>query len=194
MNNNHKYKTEEFNDLVNDFIMKEEWGMAKEILEKELDKNPEDHWIITQLSEVFYEMRNYDKALELSTKAIELAPECPLTMNDHALHLYIHEKDKEAIAIWDKMLKKGVEKIAYAECGEGLRNTKSMLNDVRMRMGLSYFETGQKRKSLFYLNQHLNNRQRGLYSNFTKREVEKKIKEIELSLNDKKKIVFHSLQ
>ncbi len=185
MKNSHQHITEEFNDLVNDYIMNEEWDKAKEILEKELAKNPEDHWIITQLSEVFYEMRDYDKALELSTKAIELAPDCPLVMNDNALHLYMHEKDKEAIEIWDKMLKKGVEEIAYGKCGEGLKVAKSMLNDVRMRIGLSYFETGEKKKALNYFNEHLNNRQRGLYSNFTKREVEKKIKDTELSLNKK---------
>jgi len=185
--NNHQYTSEEFNDLVNDYIMNEDWDKAKEILEKELKKSPEDHWIITQLSEVFYEMRNYDKALELSTKAIELAPDCPLVMNDNALHLYMLEKDSEAIVIWNKMLKKGVEKIAYGECGEGLRNAKSMLNDVRMRIGLSYFETGQKEKALFYFKEHLNNRQRGIYSNFTKQEVAKKIKELEASFINGKK-------
>ena len=178
MKNNHQYTTEKFNDLVNDYIMNEEWDKAKNILEKELEKSPEDHWIITQLSEVYYEKRNYDKALELSTKAIELAPDCPLVMNDHALHLYIHEKDKDAIAIWNKMLQKGIKEIAYSECGEGLQNAKSMLNDVRMRIGLSYFETEQKEIALSYFKEHLSNRQRGLYSNFTKREVEKKIKEV----------------
>ena len=185
MNNNHQHTTEEFNDLVNKSIMNEEWDNAKLILEKELEKSPDDHWIITQLSEVYYEMRDYDKALELSTKAIELAPDCPLAMNDNALHLFMHEKDNEAIEIWDKMLKKGVEEIAFGKCGEGLRNAKSLLNDVRMRIGLSYFETGQNEKALLYFKEHLNNRQRGLYSNFTKQEVENKIHEIELLQNHK---------
>ncbi len=180
MKNNHQNITEELNNLVNDYIMNEEWTNAKKILEKELDVNPDDHWVITQLSEVFYEMRDYDKALELSSKAIELAPDCPLVMNDHALHLYMHERDNEAIDIWNRIMEKGVEEIAYGKCGEGLRAAKSLLNDVRMRIGLSYFETGENKKALYYFKEHLKHRQRGIFSNFTKREVENQIKQIEV--------------
>jgi tetratricopeptide (TPR) repeat protein len=160
-------------------MMTENWKKAKRILEKELEKNPDDHWLLTQLSEVYYELRDYNKALELSTKAIEIAPNCPLAINDYALHLYMHEKDKEAIELWEIVLEKGIDQIAYGECGEWVRASKSLLNDIRMRIGLSYFETGEKEKSLTYFKEHLKNRQRGLFSNFSKQEVEKRISEIE---------------
>ncbi len=166
-------------DILNTYIMNEKWDEAKKILKDELEKTPEDHWLITQLSEIYYEKHDYETALKLSTKAIKLAPNCPLVINDYALHLYMHEKDDLAIENWNKLLQEGVEKIAYGECGEGLQQAKSMLNDVRMRMALSYSETGQKNKALFFYKEHLNNRKRGLYSNFTKKEVEKEIKKLE---------------
>ena len=183
MNNNiitDEYK-KNISNILNKYTIEENWAQAKKLLENELKKEPNDHWLLTQISEVYYEMRNYQKAIELSKKAIELAPECPLVLNDHALHLYMHEEDDKAIKIWDKLLKKGVEKIAQGECGEGLRNAKSLLNDVRIRIGKSYLETGQKEKALNYFQEHLNNRQRGLFSNFTKKEVEAEIKNIEKS-------------
>ncbi len=177
MSKNHNV-SETVNQLVNDYIIDEEWDKAQEILEDELEKNPENHWLITQLSEVFYEKQDYETALKLSTQAIRLAPDCPLVINDHALHLYMHERDDEAIELWSKLLEKGVRGVAYGECGEGVKFAKSLLNDVRARMALSYLAINNKKQALQYFNQHLENRQRGLFSNFTKREIIKKINEI----------------
>ncbi len=169
-----EYK-KKISNILNEYIMDEKWDEAEKILKDELEKTPEDHWLITQLSEIYYEKKDYETALKLSSKAIKLAPNCPLAINDYALHLYMHEKDDLAIENWNKLLQKGVKKIAYGECGEGIQQAKSMLNDVRMRMALSYSETGQKDKASFYYNEHLNNRQRGLFSNFKKKEVEKEL-------------------
>jgi len=159
--------------LINNYIMNENWDKAKKIIESELIKTPDNHWLLIQLSEVYYEKHNYKKALELSTQAMALAPNCPLVNNDYALHLYMHELDDKAIEIWTNLLTKNINEIAEGECGEGIRNTKSMINDIRARIGKSYIEKKDFEKALFFFNEHLKNRQRGIYSNFTKKEIEK---------------------
>lgn len=181
MNNEHQYKNK-LSQIINNYIMKENWVKARNLLEKEIKIRPNEHWLITQLSEVYYEMENYDKALELSTRAMQLAPNCPLVLNDHALHLFMHEKDQEAIAIWKKLLKQVVTGGVKGDCDEEIKS--SMLNDIRMRIGLSYIEIGQKEKALFFLKEHLENRKRGVFSNFSKREVLKKIKDVQESIED----------
>ena len=56
-----------------------------------------------------------------------------------------------------------------------MRFAKSLTNDIRVRIGKSYLETGEKQKALNYFKKHLQHRQRGLFSNYTKREIEKLI-------------------
>ncbi len=157
MKNNNLHTFVDVSALVNTCIKEEKWAETKQLLETELEKKTDDHWLLTQLSEVFYEMKNYDRALELSTKAFELEPDCPLVMTDHALHLYMHQKDDEAIKIWEKLLTRPIEEIANGECGEGMRNAKSMINDVRARIAISLLAIGEHQKAINYFNEHLNN-------------------------------------
>ncbi len=165
------------NKLINKYIINEQWDNAKQILNDELQISPNNHWLITQLSEVYYEMRDYETALKLSSRAIELEPDCPLALNDHATHLYMKDRDKEAIKIWKKLLNRKLKDIAYGDCGEGIEFAKSLKNDIRVRIGKCYLGLGKKQKALKYLQKYLKYRQADIFSNFTKKHVSLKIKE-----------------
>lgn len=149
----------------------DDWLKALDILQNALEKNPDDHWILTRLSSVYYEMREYNKSLQLSQKAIKIAPECPLVLSNHASVLDMLKREKEAISIWNILIEKGVDEIAYGECGEGKTWAKSLINDALYRIGLSYSDIGEKKSALKYFRKHLKNRKRGVFSNFSKREV-----------------------
>jgi len=168
----------QINILINKYIMNEEWENAKTILEEELTRLPEDHWIVTQLAEVNYEMRNYDVALQLSEKAIALAPNCPLVINDYANMLYIHEKYSESISLWKLLSNKGTKRIANDVCGEGINAASSLLNDSRFRIAVAYQHANDTKHALLYLKLHLKNRRRGVFSNFTKSEVLNRISKL----------------
>jgi len=169
---------EKTNILINKYIMNEEWENAKLILEDIFTKMPDDHWIITQLAEVNYEMHNYDLALQLAEKAILLAPNCPLVINDYANMLYIHENYSESINLWKRLLKKGAKRIAKDECGEGINAAVSLLNDCRFRIAVAYQHINDIKSAIHYLKLHLKNRRRGIFSNFTKSEVLKRIEKL----------------
>ncbi len=165
-------------ELLNEYIMTENWQAAKKILENELKNEPEDHFLLTQLGEVFYEMHEYEKAIQLTEKAYKIAPACPLASNNHAVALYMNEKNSEAIEIWETLLTKDIHEIADDECGDGIQFVKSLINDIRFRIGDAYLAKKDKKKALNYYQLHLENRKRGLFSNFTKSEVENKIKDL----------------
>ena len=169
--------------LLNEYIMTENWHDAKLLLKSELQKNPDDHFLLTQFGEVLYEMQEYEKAIEFTEKAYKLAPNCPLTLNNHAVVLYINEKNNEAIQIWKNLLEKNINEIAESECGDGLKYAKSLINDIRFRIGDAYLANNEREEALNYYKLHLTNRKRGLFSNFTKNEVEKEIKELEKQMD-----------
>lgn len=181
MDTESKYK-ENISKLLNEFIMQEDWQNAKLLLEKELQKYTDDHFLLTQLGEVYYEMQEYETALKYTQKAVELAPDCPLALNNHAVVLYINERNNEAIEIWEMLLNKSIDEIAHGDCNEGVKFAKSLQNDTRFRIGDAYLALNQKKKALNFYKDHLSHRQRGLFSNFTKREVENEIKELEANI------------
>ena len=42
-----------FSDKINDLFRRRQWEKARELLEKEREKAPENHWLLTQLGVTF---------------------------------------------------------------------------------------------------------------------------------------------
>jgi tetratricopeptide (TPR) repeat protein len=64
----------ELTEKINDFFEREAWSGARALLNKELKKTPDSHWLLARLSTTYYEQRRYDKALEITRQAERLAP------------------------------------------------------------------------------------------------------------------------
>jgi tetratricopeptide (TPR) repeat protein len=67
-------------DQINDFIENEQWVKARALIEKELKREPDSHWLLTQLAETYYEQRLYKKALGPLLKSLDIVADCPLTL------------------------------------------------------------------------------------------------------------------
>ncbi len=171
---------DEISIRIDEIIETEDWIQAKEYLLGELKQYPDDHWILTQLGEICYEMYDYKGAFEHTEKAFNLEPDCPVAANNYAVILYMQERDKEAINVWTKLLERGVDEVSKNECSEGMRFAKSLINDVRFRLGDAYLAYGDRAKAREYYTDHMNNRQKGIFSNFTKDEVQKAIKQLDV--------------
>lgn len=162
----------EVSNLVNSYLDKEDWSNAKKTLEKEISIYPNEYWLLTTLSMVFYEQRLYDKALSLSEKALVINSTDYLVLNHHALILSVIDgKEKEAIKLLTKIIGTDLNKIAYGKHGEGMNWAKSIVNDCRVRLALVYHSLSKHNEALIQLETHLRNRRRGLFSNYTKKWV-----------------------
>lgn len=154
---------------------KEKWQEAIALAKSLLKEVPEDHWLLTRISSSYYEARQYRNALKYAKKSLVLAPNCPLALWDFAGALDMLKESRKAIEIWKKLLRKGVEKIAFDECGEGLRWTESLLNDCRYRIGCSYSDLGKKKLAIKYLKAHLAHRRAGLPSLYSRQQVKREL-------------------
>ena len=107
-------------------ITADKWQQARKVIELALRHDPENHWFIARLALTFYEQHDYQQALDLSGRALSLFPHCPLALWEQAGALSMLGRKHEAIKIWKSLLRRGIENIAYGECGEG-RDRKSVV-------------------------------------------------------------------
>jgi hypothetical protein len=88
------------------------------------------------------------------------------------------EKYNEVIKIYKRLLRKGVTRIAYGECGEGISSARSTVNDSRYRLGLIYAAKGEFILAKKYLKQYIAYRNNGFSSIYDLREAKKDLKAI----------------
>ena len=145
---------------------------ARELICAELNKRPDDHWLLTRLALAYYEERRYKLALRYNKRALSVAPYCPLVLFDYACTLDMLGREREAIAVWKRLLRKG-EAIIDQPCSEGPRAMRGLLNDCRYRIALSYHDLGRESLARRYLDEHLRHRASNVSGEYTLRDVKK---------------------
>jgi tetratricopeptide (TPR) repeat protein len=160
-------------------IDQEKWSGARKAILAALKQCPEDHWLLTRLGLTHYEERNYKKALEIEEKAVKLAPNCPLVLWDFAGSLQALERHGEAIKIYRRIILKGVDKLAYGECGEGRGRARGLIADCHYRLSISYRATGQENLSLKSFEKHLDLRGPGCYSIYPLKDLLTRFKKLQ---------------
>ena len=168
-----KYK-EDFSNKLNKLFERDKWQEAKILLEKEIDKFPNEYFLLTSLSTVYYNLKSFEDSLSFAERAIELEPNDALVIYDYGCALSALNRNEDAIAQWHRILHMDIEEIAFGDFGEGLRWAKSIVNDSRYRIANCALEMGDKVKAKEMIAEHLAHRKRGIYSDFTKRQVVEK--------------------
>jgi tetratricopeptide (TPR) repeat protein len=151
----------------------EKWVEARVLLLERSKQKPDSHWLLAQLAEGYYEERNYSQALNYSEQALQIAPHCPLVLWDYAGALDMLKRDEEAIQIYKKLIHRGVNRIAYGECSEGLLWARGVANDCHYRLGLLCARQSDFQAAGKYLKAHIRNRGRKCPSIYNLREVKK---------------------
>src|SRR5262245_20839579 len=127
---------------IEKLIAAENWKAARTLIRVALRKKPDSHWLLTRLGLTYYEAYKYEKALFYTERALELTPNCPLALWDYAGDLDMLGRTREAIYIYKKLVKRGVEGIAYGDCGEGLAWARGLVADCLYRLAKCYDELG----------------------------------------------------
>jgi predicted Zn-dependent protease len=145
----------------------EKWQEAEKLLLGWLQDNPDDHWLLVQLSEVHYLQHQHEKAVEYGEKAFDSEPRCPLAVWQYAEALHAVSRDDEASSLYEQLLRRGINRIAYGMCGEGLPKARSLINDTQFAVADICAEKGDYKRAKRYLIQHIADRGRNCRSVFS---------------------------
>jgi tetratricopeptide (TPR) repeat protein len=167
-----KEKLRIFNRL---FLKEEKYAEARTILLELLKDEPDSHWLLTRLSGTYFEEKNYYKALEYVEQALKISPHCPLVLWDYAGTLDMLERNVDALRVYKNLVRRGVNRIAYGECGEGIWWARSLVNDCRYRVGLLYASMGEFQLAGKYIKTYIANHSRNNPSIYPLRDVKKEL-------------------
>lgn len=159
-------------------IAHENWGNARKLIKAELRHDPDDHWLLIRLSLTYYEQREYSTALGFSSKALKAAPFCPLVLWNHAGALEMLGRTREALAIYHRLIKRGVDRIAYGACGEGLAKARGLVADSLYRLAKCYKTINKPEQAINAYKRHLAMRGPGCRSIYSLRAVRKELNDM----------------
>ena len=121
------------------------------------------------------------RVLKYSKIAYKINPKSPLVLWDYAGLLIMLNKETDAIKFYKRILSKTPEETGKVQTTAGIRWAKSLLNDCRFKMGLSYFRIYNDKLAKKYFSEHLKNRKSGLPSLFSKNDVKYYLKRLNLN-------------
>ncbi len=149
---------------IEEAIELENWEKARALIKSQLKQFPNDHWLLTRLGLTYYEQRQYKRSLHYSEKALSISPHCPLVLWDYAGSLDMLQRTEEAIAIYKRIIRRGIDQIAYGECGEGKARARGLIVDCHYRLAHCYQDLGHWKESLREYKRHLSLRGPGCHS------------------------------
>jgi tetratricopeptide (TPR) repeat protein len=143
-----------FSDKIDRLFQHCKWEKARQLLEAERKKDPQDHWLLTQLAVTFYEQRQYAKALRLLLASRKIVGDCPLTLWNLAGTLDALGKRANAIKIY-KWLLASTRSPQEDPCWESKEWTAALKTDCVFCMGDCFRHLGKLKKAERFYRQYL---------------------------------------
>ena len=168
----------EVSNKLSKYIIAENWEKAERLLSPLILKNLDSYWLLSNYAIILYELRKYTQALEYSNQALIINKADPLLLNYHAAILKANNKEKSALKIWENIINSDINDIAFKETGEGILWAKSLVNDIRYNVAITYLTLKKNSLAFHWLNEHLINRKRGQFSLYKKRDILKRMENI----------------
>jgi tetratricopeptide (TPR) repeat protein len=158
------------------------WKEARVLIQDELLFQPMDHWLWMHLGLTYHEQREYEKAVECSKRAVQLAPNCPLALWHYAGSLEMAGEGAFALPIWIMLLSMDVKEVAHGDHGEGMDWALQLLNDVHYRMGRYYERIGNNELATESFRKYLHNRGHGVGSVYDLSKAEESLSRVSGSI------------
>jgi len=168
---------------IDDLFEHEKWDEARRILEREREKDSEDHWILTQLGVTFYEQHQYKEALDLFEASRSILPECPLTLWNLAGTLDALGNHQWALPFYEWILasKKSPED---DPCWESDEWTMSLKADCVYRAGVCFQHLGKKTEAREFYHQYQCLLSKGIAGAYSGEDVTNRIRSLEAKTKD----------
>ena len=164
---------------IENAIEGEDWKKARRLVRAALRRKPNDHWLLARLSLTYYEELDYRRALTIAQRAYKLAPRCPLVLWELAGTLDMLGRYRQAMVIFQRLIRRGVESIAFDDCGEGLAWARGLVADCWYRLARLHSKRSCRRYAVRCYRQHLAMRGPGCRSIYPLREMRREFHEYE---------------
>jgi tetratricopeptide (TPR) repeat protein len=156
-------------------IKKEDWKRARRLVRAALRQQPDSHWLIARLALTYYEEHNYEHSLTIAEQARKTAPHCPLVLWELAGSLDMLGRHRTAIAIYRRLIRRGVESITFGDCGEGLAWARGLIADCWYRVARCQHKVGRRADAVRGYERHLAMRGPGCRSIYALHDVRKEL-------------------
>ena len=174
-----------FQNTLDNLKSNSKWQVLKTYLMEMKIKYPSEYFICTELSNAYRMLGMYKESEQASLEAMRLEPNDVLVVYNYAVALYSNEKFSEAIVQLNRILKRKINTIAYGVYGEGMKWAMSIKNDSLYLKAICQLNLGKLKEAYKLIVKHLAKRRRGVYSDFTKKQVTRKEQYIINELNNK---------
>jgi tetratricopeptide (TPR) repeat protein len=128
--------TDQLSTQIGRLFAKEDWKKARTLLEKELARTPDSHWLLDRISVTYYEQKQYEKALAWIERAFSIKSDCPLVLWDYAGTLFALEMNDEALGLYTRIINSYPDGLLRDECGEDPNWVSSLVMDCFFRIAM----------------------------------------------------------
>jgi len=187
-----------FSDKINDLFRGCAWEKARQLLENEREKEPNNHWVLTQLGVTFYEQKKYSQALQLFRASLAIVDDCPLTLWNLAGALDSLENHRAAAKIYTWLLQ--TERSPEDDpCWESQKWTDALKTNCLYRLGCCLQSLGKKKDAEHYYRHYLDLLLLGRDGMYSAEEVARRIRSLHssrmrLRAGDFQKVVKSAIQ
>ena len=151
------------------------WADARKLLEAELVREPENHWLLTQLGVTYHEERRYHEALEQFLAAGRIMPDCPLVLWNQAGALDALRKHDKAIKVYSRLLECKIQP-KVDPCWESADWGAALKADCVYRLGACLQQLKKKPKAEECFRQYLNLLLGGIEGSYSLQDVSREIR------------------
>ncbi len=162
---------------IDNLINAERWEEARTLIEKALKKEPENHWLWTQLGETYYEQGEYKKALETLLKSRDILPDCPLTLWHLAGTLDVLGDHPGAIRLYTWLLR-SKRTPEDDPCWESEEWTDTLKTDCIFRMGICFKHLKKNKQAAHCFRKYIDISLLGIEGSYPIEEARKHIQEL----------------
>ena len=177
---------EEIQSVINRCKRSGNFKRLRIYLRKLLADMQNEHYLLAELSSACYQLEKYDEALTHAHKAYDIAPTDYWVRYIYGCALTANDKLEEAAELFDSIIACDVMFLANYEHGEGKRWADSLLNDSLYMRAIVFQQEGCSIEARDMFLRHKSLRRRGLYSDFSIRQVDNHIRTLDVNISDGK--------
>jgi len=165
------------NGTIEGHLQKGHWDAARKLIERALTKQPDNHWLLTQLGVTYYEQGQYRESLTPLLASLDIVPDCPLTLWNLAGALDAIGKSEAAVEIYTWLLRS--KKSANDDpCWESKEWANALKADCVYRLGVCFKHLKRWESSDHCFRQYINLLMAGRKGTYTVDDAMRHIREV----------------